>query len=92
MWAESYAAAKSALQITDKALVYTMDPSVWTEKPWDYASIAAWNLGLKDEAIQLCEKAIELAPKDRRLQNNLRHMTGQPPIVSFDVVGNGKHL
>lgn len=92
MWAESYAAAKSALEIKDKALVYTMDPSVWTEKPWDYASIAAWNLGLKDEAIQLCKKAIELAPHDTRLQNNLRHMTGQDPIVSFDVVENGRHF
>lgn len=92
MWAESYAAAKSALQITDKTLVYTMDPSVWTEKPWDYASIAAWNLGLKDEAVNLCQKAIELAPHDSRLQNNLRHMTGQDPIVSFDVVKNGEHI
>jgi len=70
MWAESYAAAKSALQITDKALVYTMDPSVWTEKPWDLASIAAWNLGLKDEAIQLLDKALELAPTDVRLLSN----------------------
>ena len=92
MWAESYAAAKSALQITDKALVYTMDPSVWTEKPWDYASIAAWNLGLKDEAVQLCKKALEFAPNDTRLVNNLNHMTGQPAIVSFDVVENGKHI
>ena len=88
MWAESYAAAKSALQITDKALVYTMDPSVWTEKPWDYASIAAWNLGLKDEAIQLCRKALEFAPNDNRLIANLQHMTIDKPIVQFDVVEN----
>lgn len=70
LWAESYAAAKSALSITDKALVYTMDPSVWTEKPYDLASIAAWNLGLKDEAIQLLDKALELAPTDPRLLSN----------------------
>ena len=89
MWAESYAAAKTALGITDKALVYTMDPSVWTEKPWDYASIAAWNLGLKEEAIQLCQKALEFNPTDTRLISNLRHMTGQEPIVSFDMVQHG---
>lgn len=75
MWAEGYAAAKSALQITDKALVYTMDPSVWTEKPWDLASICAWNLGLKDEARHLLEKAIELAPTDQRLLNNRKFMS-----------------
>lgn len=74
MWAESYAAAKSALQITDKALVYTMDPSVWTEKPWDLASISAWNLGLKDEAVRLLDKAIELAPTDQRLLSNRKLM------------------
>lgn len=79
-WAESYAAAKSALQITDKALVYTMDPSVWTEKPWDLASIAAWNLGLKDEAIQLCQEALKFAPTDPRLLNNLASMTEKPTV------------
>ena len=75
MWEESYAAAKSALNITDKALVYTMDPSVWTEKPWDYASIAAWNLGFREEAIHLCRKALEFAPEDDRLKRNLHYMT-----------------
>lgn len=80
MWAESYSAAKSALLIKDKALVYTMDPSVWTEKPWDLASIAAWNLGLKDEAIQLCQEALKFAPTDSRLLNNLAKMTEQPTV------------
>lgn len=84
MWAESYAAAKTALGITDKALVYTMDPSVWTEKPWDYASIAAWNLGLKEEARNLCKKALEFNPTDSRLLANLQYMTTD--IVSFDTV------
>jgi glycosyltransferase involved in cell wall biosynthesis len=73
-WTECYSAAKSALAITNKALVYTMDPSVWTERPYDLASVAAWNLGLKDEAIQLVKQAIELAPYDTRLQNNLKAM------------------
>jgi tetratricopeptide (TPR) repeat protein len=75
MWTESYAAAKSALAIKEKALVYTMDPSVWTEKPFDYASIAAWHLGLKDEARQLLEEAIKLNPSDPRLIANRQHMT-----------------
>jgi len=77
MWAESYSAAKSALQITDKQSVYTMDPSVWTEKPWDLASIAAWNLGLKDEAVQLLNEALKFAPQDSRLLANLEQMTAQ---------------
>ena len=80
MWAESYSAAKSALQIIDKALVYTMDPEVWTEKPWDLASIAAWNLGLKDEAIQLCQEALKFNPTEPRLLKNLAFMTEKPTV------------
>ena len=74
MWPESYGAALSALSITDKQAVYTMDPSVWTEKPYDYASIAAWRLGLKDQAIEFCKKALEFNPTDTRLLNNLSQM------------------
>ena len=75
MWNESFAAAMTALEITDKAAVYTMDPSVWTEKPYDFASIAAWKIGLKDKAIELCKKALEFNPADSRLIANLESMT-----------------
>ena len=75
LWAECYSAALSALMIKDKQAVYTMDPSVWTEKPYDLASIAAWNLGLKEQAVDLCKKALEFNPKDQRLLSNLEQMT-----------------
>ena len=74
MWPESYGAALSALNIKDKQAVYTMDPSVWTEKPYDYASIAAWRLGLKEQAIEFCKKALEFNPTDTRLLTNLSQM------------------
>lgn len=74
-WNQCYFAAQKALEIKDKALVYTMDPSVWSEKPYDLASIAAWHLGRKEEAITLCEKALEFNPKDARLMSNLVKMT-----------------
>ena len=74
MWPESYGAALSALNIKDKQAVYTMDPSVWTEKPYDYASIAAWRLGLKEQAIEFCKKALEFNPTDSRLLTNLSQM------------------
>jgi tetratricopeptide (TPR) repeat protein len=85
-WVECYSAAKSALQIKDKALVYTMDPSVWGEKPYDLASIAAWHMGLTKEAGELLEKAIELAPNDQRLINNRAWMSGD--FKTFDKVEN----
>jgi tetratricopeptide (TPR) repeat protein len=73
-WSECYYAATSAVAITNKEEVYTMDPSVWTEKPYDLASIAAWNLGLKQQAIELCTKALALSQNDSRISNNLALM------------------
>ena len=74
LWPESYSAALSALEIKNKEEVYTMDPEVWGEKPYDLASIAAYNLGLIDQAIIYCKQAIELAPEDARLKANLQFM------------------
>lgn len=75
MWHECLSAAESALQIKDKAFVYTMDPSVWTEKPHDLASIAAYHLGLKEKGYQHCLEALKFAPQDTRLLANLQWMT-----------------
>ena len=80
MWSESYFAAQQALTITDKAAVYTMDPSVWTEKPYDLASIAAWHLGHKEQAVEYCKKALEYSPSDARLVRNLEKMTEEQHV------------
>lgn len=80
LWLESYSCALQSLEIKDKAAVYTMDPSVWTEKPWDLASIAAWRLGYKEKAIEFCQKALEFNPTDSRLIKNLKEMT-EPNMV-----------
>lgn len=77
MWAECYSACLSALAIKNKEEVYTMDPSVWTEKPYDLASVAAYNLGLKAQAKEFCRKALEFAPSDTRILANLLFMEGQ---------------
>jgi len=74
MWQESLFCATQALSIVDRALVYTCDPSVWTEKPYDLASVAAWRLGHKEMAIEYCQKAIQFNPSDVRLIQNLESM------------------
>jgi tetratricopeptide (TPR) repeat protein len=86
LWVECYSAAKSALEIKDKALVYTMNPEVWGAQPWDLGSISAWHLGLKEEATQLLQEAIKLAPDDQRLRNNLQLMDSD--YKTFDKVEN----
>lgn len=72
MWEECYSAATTALKIKDRQHVYTCDPEVWGALPHDYASIAAWNLGLLELAKKHAEGAVELDPTNERLVNNLQ--------------------
>ena len=73
LWAESYSAALNALAITEQQFVYTMSPDSFTAKPYDLAAIAAYYLGLKQEAIKYGEKATELEPSNERLIKNLEY-------------------
>ena len=86
LWDTCFYAARQALNITNKELVYTMDPNAWGELPYDLASIAAWNLGFKDLAAQYCQKAVEFNPSDTRLVNNLLRMSAVPIKYDFQNV------
>jgi len=77
-WAECYGAAMSALAIKNRELVYTVDPEVWGALPHDYASIAAWNLGLKEQAITQAKLALQFSPDDVRIAANLEMMEKGP--------------
>lgn len=73
-WEECYGAAKRALQILYRELVYTEDPACWGAMPHDLAAISAWNLGLRSIAIEQAEEALRLEPNDQRLAQNLKIM------------------
>jgi tetratricopeptide (TPR) repeat protein len=73
-WHECYAYAHRALSITVRTLVYTGDPAVWGYRAHDLLAIAAWNLGLKDEARTQAKLALDHAPDDERLKANLVFM------------------
>ena len=75
-WEECLAYAMRALKITDRLMVYTVDPEVWGSQPHDLASIAAWNLGLKGLAEEQAKIAIEKSPDDLRLKQNLLYIQG----------------
>jgi len=75
-WAECFAMASRALQITNRELVYTVDPEVWGAQPHDLASIAAWHLGMKETSIEQARLALEKEPANPRLKNNLDYVMG----------------
>jgi glycosyltransferase involved in cell wall biosynthesis len=70
-WMECYSSAMKALAIKDRQLVYTCDPKVWGALPHDLAGIAAWNLGMNEEAVRHMKDALAHAPEDPRLKRNL---------------------
>lgn len=79
LWPECYSAAMSAIAITHKPMVYTTDAAAWGSLPYDLASVAAWQLGMKTQAIEMCKKAIGWNPDDSRLRKNLAAMIEQIP-------------
>lgn len=79
-WFDCLDAAESALDITEKPLEYLCEEFAWGYAPWDYAAIAAHNLGLSDKAIQYGTKAVELNPNDQRLITNLAFYTKEQSL------------
>jgi glycosyltransferase involved in cell wall biosynthesis len=75
-WEECFAYSMRTLRIKDRLQVYTCDPAVWGYQPHDLAAISAWNLGLKDVALEQAKIAVELEPNDQRLKNNLDLISG----------------
>lgn len=71
LWSESYGAAMSALAIKEPNYSYTATPDSFSAKPYDLAAIAAYYLGLKQEALKLGEQALELEPTNERLIKNM---------------------
>ena len=72
-WQECLNYAEAGLKIERKEDVYTMNPAVWGSKPFDFAAIAAYNLGQYNKAVEYGSKACELSPEDNRLQSNLSY-------------------
>lgn len=73
-WNECYEQAMVALAIVEKPLEYLCEAEAWGYTPHDMASIAAYNLGMYQEALEQAKKALELGPPEEleRLTRNLK--------------------
>ena len=75
IWQECYSAIKKCLTITERQFVYTANPKAWSDLPYDLGAIAAWNLGLLDDARLYAKIALEHNPNNPRLEANLKLMS-----------------
>jgi glycosyltransferase involved in cell wall biosynthesis len=71
-WEKCYNSAKQALSITIHPQDYTCTPEAWGSLPHDLLSVAAWNLGIKDESLEHAKLAVSKNPSDLRLKSNLK--------------------
>jgi tetratricopeptide (TPR) repeat protein len=70
-WEECLIAAENALSITEKPMEYLCEEFAWGHMPYDFAALAAYNLGNIEKALTYGTKAVELNPDELRLQSNL---------------------
>jgi len=73
-WSGCLSACLRALSIRDKPLEYLCEPEAWGSLPYDLAGIAAWNLGMKANALAHTVEAMKIAPWDDRIRANAAMM------------------
>lgn len=61
-----------ALAITQRPRTYISEAAAWGEHPWDLASLGYYYTGQYEKALDAIQKALELAPENTRLQENLQ--------------------
>lgn len=59
-----------ALNIVDRHYDWSEQAVVWNEKPYDVLSVAYYNLGDKQKALENVLMALQLSPNDKRLQDS----------------------
>lgn len=77
-WAAAWYAANEALAIRHRDLTYISEPRCWGALPEDLAAVSGWYLGLREQALIHARRALEAAPDDDRLRENLRRMEPSP--------------
>lgn len=78
-WSQCYAAARRCTMTDFNNYAYTADAAAWGWEPYDLCALAAWNLGMQQEARAHGQAAICKATEDQldRLNDNLAWYSGE---------------
>lgn len=68
---DAYSCAITALSISKRQRTHATNPSVWAEVPHHYAALAAYRLGMLQDALRHCEAALEAAPDKHYIREDL---------------------
>ena len=72
-WKECLLAAEEAMKITTRFEDFMSEAWAWGPMAYDLAAISAWQLEDWDTALRYGEMALERAPDDKRLQDNVKY-------------------
>lgn len=61
-----------ALSITQRPDTYICEAQAWGSLPWDLRTIALYQTGRVEQALEAAQRAAECSPTDRRLADNVR--------------------
>ena len=75
-WHGTLFACLRALAITDRPISYISEADSWGAAPYDLAALACWHLGDQAGAVQYGREAVNRAPSDERLRENLWYYEG----------------
>jgi glycosyltransferase involved in cell wall biosynthesis len=70
-WAECHLVALRALQATDRNTGFLSEQWAWGHMAYDLIAVSAWRLGKYQEAYEYGKKAVQIAPDNEQLRNNL---------------------
>lgn len=87
-WSGCLACCQRALTMTVKPLEYLCEADAWGATPLDLASIACWNLGMKEQSLEYSKQAWQVEPNNERLTENLALLTKlvETPKEGDDVI------
>lgn len=74
-WPLVYLMTNLGLRITEKTGSYLVEPDCWGYLMDDYAAIACYQLGMYEKSYTHALKALQMAPSDERLKDNLNLIT-----------------
>jgi tetratricopeptide (TPR) repeat protein len=70
-WSTLFWATQKCLAITQRGMTYISDGACWGSEPYDLGALAAHYLGLKNQAREWGQTALDLSPGDDRLRRNM---------------------
>lgn len=71
-WPLVYVMVQRGLAITQKSGSYLMEPESWGDALYDFGAIAAYRLGLYEQADKYAMEACKINPENKRLESNLK--------------------